>query len=460
MSKLQSYIERITQEAFLSTENLPALEELQERLDQNNISLEQATGDLIDLASLDQAVTRLHGSLVSVESVSVTAEQVVDLQAQLTNVCELSGLGTEEILEDLSLEAVSPETVAKVKAFLKRIWEAIKVAAAKLWDFVKKAFKTLTDAEKQLYLQAIKLKAELKNMRDAITRSPTVPFTQDMAWATTKGEYPVSSRDLLTSLSTYQAVHSALHDRFAKRLEMTIKKVADAVNKLESSPTAETLNKAVIEANVALSMMAPVEVQKLFGSLVANVHGQPGVYLTYDRVLSLPTGKLPAADSPEFGDAIKQITIHVSQIEVPPLPEKAAMKAMQTNEIASVLDAVIKLLDVGTRSDSQKIFGPLERGSLYLQHTIETALETPSHETSSNLRAIMSASQLTSRWATLPFGKFDTVTVHYLRSVLKLCAAHIANYRSDAEDPAPPPVKKTEKEGVLEKVAKRILKED
>lgn len=338
----------------------------------------------------------------------------------------------EAIVGGPSLEATQSDTLANIKAFLARLWTAIKKAAATVWDFIRKVLKKLTEAEKQLYLNTQSLLRQVGELDSHVTRKPAVANTLAMRWAFPTGAGLPDSATLLHHVKRYRQVHAVIHGDLTERLKKTIDTVREAVLKISDPNDTQAIQEAVLQAKVGMRFMAPKQVQALFRNYLETVNDHPVVQLTYDRRLRVEGDNLPEPHDPEFLSALRHLTLRIEQFEIQDAEtDLGEMQAMHPDQIETILKELRGLLDGGTRSDSQRRFQSLYLKAKGLEEEVSGALDSVNEETKHAFREIIGLAQLVARWSSIPYGQLDTITVHFARSVLHVCKAHIDNYSEE-----------------------------
>ncbi len=412
-------------------------------VERDEVSFEQATADLIHLEGVGVQAERLMAALESITDQETPA------------VAALAQIASDNIFSQVHLQvgavsledAVGSDKAARLKEVVAKLWDAIKRAAVKVWRFLVQMFKSLTDAEKALYVETVRLKSEVRGLSSTgkITRKPVVDFGQGTQWISDKGQMPATGAQLLKHLTDYRVFHSAFHGSYATALVKAMTNCGHAVGQVRD---AQSLTKAVIETRVAIGVMNPQNIARVLGPNVQQEGDAYHVYLTHDRRFTLEGPQLPNSRDDAFKDAIKQVNVRVEQFEITDAEEVGGMKAMQESEMLAILDMIEVILASGTRTDSFKRFAGMLPAADGFQKRLDAMVEAidklpadqittdeHGHTTKDLLQEVIRTNQLFTRWAAAPFAKVDTITVHMVRAALRVVAAHVANYRDEMPDP-------------------------
>lgn len=414
-------------------------------VDRDQVSFEQATADLIALEGVGEQAQRLIAALESMDG------------PESPTVATLAQLAADNIFSQVHLQvgavsledAVGGDKAARLKEVIAKLWDAIKRAAVKVWRFLVQMFKSLTDAEKALYVETVRLKTEVRGLVQAgkITRNPIVKFGQGTQWISDKGQMPATGAELLAHLSAYRSFHNAFHTSYAGAISKAMINCGQAVGHVRDG---KSLTQAVIETRVAVGVMNPENIARVLGPNVEHEGNAYHVYLTHDRRLTVEGPRLPSSRDDSFPEAVKQVQIRVEQFEIAAqADDDAGMKAMQESEMLAILDMVEIILANGTRTDSFKRFAGLLPAADGFQQRLDAMVEAidklpaeqittdeHGHTTKDLLQEVIRTNQLFTRWAAAPYAKVDTITVHLVRAVLRVINAHVANYRDETPDPA------------------------
>lgn len=423
MSKLREQIHLSLKASLESQPEVVWNEDVFPSLEAASFELGEETGALEELVTKAYQTEKLYDRVLSLEGIDDVGIRRAYNQSRA--LLEGVDVDVEKLLPSLEADADAKSTIEKLKEFLLKMWAVIKSVTAKIWDGLQKMFKQLTAAERMLIVEAQRLRGEALKHRDAISKLAKVPYTAPMGWVSTREVLPTDHRQLLERIREYQAVHSVFHRGFGGMLKETLDDVYLATSKIQNVQSA---NEALKSARKGMRRMDPDKVAKLFGSQAVKEASRNVVFLTHDRYLAIYGAFTDKG--PVFEEQLRSIHFKIEQLPIQ-LKADQSMEAMSERDIEQVLDATLRLLEYGTRVDSFERFMPIVSKNEMFQDKLKYLIEHMSADMKVQLQEILRYSQTLAQWTAAPFGKFDTVTVMFARSVLTICRAHLANFTTE-----------------------------
>lgn len=373
---------------------------------------------------------------------NLSVESMRYMRSAALNAVRPIGLTQSDIMP--SLEDNSTTVVARFKAALVRLWNAIKQAASRVWQFIKQAFAKSYSRHREIIREISNARVVMTQQKSMLMVKRTLLATDAFAILRKSSglglEFPTSYQSMDMHLKDFATKRKMLMESYHTKLSATIKSIMRVVSGNVDLTNTSTLNEIQEATRRALQQFSMDSVLRSFPSAsFGRENGTATLPLTGGYRLTINSAPPKNIDDPEFFNRAKSLTVDIGQRA--DSFKSVEMQAYTHSEIEQMLKVAEKLvLDIssGRMSDrAHRIEMDIEGYKKFIDQALTALSSVPDDAIDPAVReharkVFNEQSSLVSAftaWGGPVFLKMETLSLRTALGIVRLCQEHLKNFK-------------------------------